>query len=95
MFELLLLAMVLGSVLAVHVGTRRFVRRRLRYVRFIDRPAGVGLLTGFGALLLALPLTAVLPAVGTGTAILLGAGVGSGAGFGARDTRVPAAGPAV
>lgn len=95
MLEVLLLLLVVGAVLAAHVGTRRFVRRRLRYVRFIDRPAGIGLAAGVATLLLALPVTALLPPVGAGTALLLGAGAGSGAVFGARDARVPKTGPAV
>ena len=87
MLEAILLAGVLVAVVGVHVGARRFVRRRLRYVRFVDRPGGVGLVAGLATLLLALPLAAALPAVGTGTALLVGLGVGSGAGLGARDTR--------
>lgn len=88
MFELIALA-VAGAVGVVgHIQARTFVGRRLRYTRIVERPA-LGLWTGVGATLLAAPVVAVLPIVGVGTAIALGAGVGTGVALGVRDTQGP------
>jgi hypothetical protein len=45
-------------------------------------------LAGIGAMLLALPIVAVLPVIGAGTAVVLGLGVGTGAAVGAKDVRL-------
>ena len=70
-----------------YVQTRRFVASRLRYVdaaqnRLLPFAAGIG------AMLLALPIVAVLPVIGAGTAVVLGLGVGSGVAVGAKDVRL-------
>lgn len=65
---------------------REFVRRRLRFVGAIHRPLAPAL-AALGAALATLPLVAVLPLVGAGTAILFGLGVGLGVAAGRRDIR--------
>lgn len=48
-----------------------------------------GILAGIGVSLLAAPVMGILPLLGTGTAMLLGAGVGTGVALGAREEMVP------
>ncbi len=64
--------------------TRRFVRRRLRYVDAVHsfRAPWVA---GTAATLLAAPVVAILPWIGAGTALLFGVGVGTGFAAGAKD----------
>jgi hypothetical protein len=68
------------------VITRRFVENRLRYVDAVQRPYAP-FLAGAGAMLLALPLVAVLPFVGIGSALLFGMAVFAGVSSGAREIR--------
>jgi ABC-type transport system involved in cytochrome c biogenesis permease subunit len=65
--------------------TRRFVRRRLRYVDAIHRMRAPWI-AGTAATLLAAPVAWALPVIGAGTALLFGIGVGTGFAAGARDT---------
>lgn len=85
MFELLIagVAGVYG-----HLRSRKFVGKRLRYTTIVEKPA-LGLWAGVGATLVAAPIVAVLPIVGAGTAILIGAGVGTGVALGVNDTKEP------
>ena len=71
-----------------HLQSRKFVGQRLRYTTIVEKPA-LGLWAGVGATLVAAPLVAVLPIVGVGTAIVIGAGVGTGVALGVNDTREP------
>jgi hypothetical protein len=71
-----------------HLQSRKFVGKRLRYTTIVEKPA-LGLWAGVGATLVAAPLVAVLPIVGAGTAILIGAGVGTGVALGVNDTKEP------
>jgi hypothetical protein len=71
-----------------HLQSRKFVGRRLRYTTIVEKPA-LGLWAGVGATLVAAPLVAVLPLVGVGTAIVIGAGVGTGVALGVKDTEEP------
>lgn len=71
-----------------HIKSRGFVGRRLRYTNIVEKPA-LGLWAGVGATVLAAPIVAVLPVVGAGTAIAIGAGVGTGVALGVRDTKEP------
>lgn len=71
-----------------HLKSRSFVGKRLRYTNIVETPA-LGLWAGVGATILAAPVVAVLPIVGAGTAIVIGAGVGTGVALGVRDTREP------
>jgi hypothetical protein len=54
----------------------------------VETPA-LGLWAGVGATIVAAPVVAVLPFVGAGTAIVIGAGVGTGVALGVRDTKEP------
>jgi hypothetical protein len=58
------------------VWTREFVRRRLRYVDAVRRPAAP-VVAGIAAAAVALPFAA-LPIITVGTAVALGVGVASG-----------------
>jgi hypothetical protein len=69
-----------------HLKSRKFVRRRLRFTSVVERP-GLGIMAGVAAAVVAAPLVAILPIVGTGTALLFGAGVGTGVSMGAREAR--------
>ena len=73
------------SVIA-YVQTRDFVRRRLRYVEYVQTPTAPWI-AGLGVALVALPIAAFLPLVGIGTAIVLGASVGTAVAHGVRDSR--------
>jgi len=88
MFELLALAIAGTAGIVGHIKSRHFVGRRLRYTRVVERPA-LGLWTGVGATILAAPVVALLPIVGVGTAIALGAGVGTGVALGVKDAHGP------
>jgi hypothetical protein len=70
------------------VFTRDFVRRRLRYVDAIRRPAAP-LIAGAIATAIALPVAA-LPIVTVGTAIAFGVGVAGGVASGRKDHALPA-----
>lgn len=71
---------------AGHLKSRDFVHKRLRYTTLVEKPA-LGLVAGVATALVAAPLVAVLPIVGAGTAIALGAGVGTGVTLGAARAR--------
>ncbi len=71
-----------------HIKSRRFVGQRLRYTKLVEKPA-LGLWAGVGAMVVAAPLVAVLPIVGAGTAIAIGAGVGTGVALGVKDSKEP------
>ena len=71
-----------------HLKSRQFVGRRLRYTSIVEKPA-LGLWAGVGATVLAAPFVAVLPIVGAGTAIVIGAAVGTGVALGVKDTEEP------
>jgi hypothetical protein len=64
------------------VMARRFVRRRLRYVDAVQRPA-VPLLAGLAATAVALPV-ALLPVVTVGAAVAFGVGVAGGVASGRK-----------
>jgi hypothetical protein len=83
-----LLSLAIATLLAVtvHGATRRFVRDRLRYVDAV-RKGMAPWLAGGAALLIAAPVMALLPIVGTGTAITVGLAVGMGVANGARDIK--------
>ena len=80
--------MIVAGTLGVagHLKSKNFVQKRLRYTSWIEKPA-LGLAAGVATTLVAAPLVAVLPVLGVGTAIALGAGVGTGVAVGARRAR--------
>ena len=83
-----LLSFLVSSVLAI-VGfaqARAFVTRRLRYVDAVHTKLAP-IVAGVGAALLALPLVAIIPFLGVGTALSFGISVGAGVLAGSRDVR--------
>ncbi len=83
-----LLSFLASTVLAIvgYSQARAFVTGRLRYVDAV--PSGFApLIAGAGAALLALPLVAVLPFIGAGTALSFGVSVGLGVAAGSREVR--------
>jgi len=85
-----LIATGIAGVSAVygHFKSRSFVGRRLRYTNLVEKPA-LGLWAGVAATVVAAPIVAVLPIVGAGTAIAIGAGVGTGVALGVKDAHEP------
>lgn len=71
-----------------HLKSRHFVGQRLRYTKIVDKPM-LGLWAGAGATVVAAPVVALLPLVGAGTAIAIGAGVGTGVALGVKDSKEP------
>lgn len=71
-----------------HIKSRHFVGQRLRYTSLVEKPA-LGLWAGVGAMLVAAPIVAILPIVGAGTAMAIGAGVGTGVALGVKDSKEP------
>ena len=84
-FELIGLIATGAVSIGGYLQSRHFVRR-LTYVDAIRKP-GAAVVAGAGAALVAMPVVALLPLVGGGTALLFGAGVGAGVAAGARDLR--------
>ena len=83
-----LLSFLASTVLAI-VGysvARAFVTGRLRYVDAVHT-AIAPIVAGLGAALVALPLVAILPFVGAGTALSFGVSVGFGVAAGSREIR--------
>jgi len=69
-----------------HIKSRKFVRRRLRYTSWVEKPY-LGIATGVAAAILAAPVVGILPLVGASTAMIFGAGVGTGVSMGAKEAR--------
>lgn len=86
MFGLIGLAVTVAAVAFGYLQTRAFVRRRLAYVDAVQR-GGAPVIAAVGAALLAMPVVALLPLVGGGTAVLFGVAVGAGVSSGVKDTR--------
>jgi hypothetical protein len=79
-----LATMVLATI--AYTQARSFVTRRLRYVDAVQS-AIAPIVAGLGAAVVALPIMALLPLVGVGTALSVGLGVGAGVAAGAREVR--------
>jgi hypothetical protein len=77
------LTLASGAAGAGFVGSKRFVRERLRYVDGVRKPSAA-FIAGGVATLAAAPVVALLPFVGGGTALLFGLAVGAGTRSGAR-----------
>jgi hypothetical protein len=88
MFELIALGIAGAAGIFGHIKSRHFVGRRLRYTNVVETP-GLGLWAGVGAAVLAAPVVALLPIVGAGTAVVIGAGVGTGVALGVKDSKDP------
>lgn len=83
-----LLSFLASTVLAI-VGfaqARAFVTRRLRYVDAVHTKLAP-IVAGVAAALIALPLVAIIPFLGLGTALSFGISVGAGVLAGSRDVR--------
>lgn len=88
MLELIPIAIAGAAGVFGHLKSRRFVRRRLRYTSWVDKPY-LGILTGVAAAVVAAPIVGFIPflGLGTGTALVFGAGVGTGVSMGAKEAR--------
>ena len=90
MFRFLAVLLWSGATLtAAAVGywqARKFVSNRLRYVDAAHGPAAP-VIAGVVAGVLAMPVVAILPVVGTFTAVLFGLSVGFGVSAGSREAR--------
>ena len=69
-----------------HIKSRHFVGQKLRYTSIVEKPM-LGVWVGVGATVLAAPVVAVIPIIGAGTAIAIGAGIGTGVALGVKDSR--------
>lgn len=65
-----------------HIKSRDFVKRRLRFTSFVDKP-GMGLAAGAVTTV----AVAALPVLGIPAGLIVGAGVGTGVAMGARDAK--------
>lgn len=86
MFWLIGLALSLAASLIGYSMAREFTQRRLRFVNGVHS-LKAPILAGLGALALAMPVTWLLPLIGTGTAVAFGISVGMGVTAGAREIR--------
>lgn len=84
----LVLSFAASIVLAIlaYAQARNFVTRRLRYVDAVQSRIAP-FVAGAAAAAIAIPLCALLPLVGVGTALTVGLAVGTGVAAGARDVR--------
>ncbi len=74
---------------ASHAKSKSFVRRRLRYTKYVNSPAKIGVAAGVITACAVAPVVAWLPLVGATTAVMLGLGVGTGVGVGAKQAKGP------
>ena len=72
---------------AGYLWTRDFVRRRLRFVTAVRKPAAP-IIAGLAAAAVAVPIAGLLPVVTTATGLLVGAGVAAGVANGRKDDTV-------
>jgi hypothetical protein len=86
MFELIALAAAGAAGGWGYLQSRRFVRRRMRFVDAVQKPSAA-MIAGTAAAAVALPVVALLPIVGAGTAVAFGVGIGAGVAHGARDVK--------
>ncbi len=80
------LVITAGASIFGYWQARKFTQNRLRYVDAVHK-AMAPILAGLGALLIALPVVAFVPLIGTGTALLFGGSVALGVKAGALDIR--------
>lgn len=73
-----------GTAIVGFIQARSFTRRRLRFVEAAQSPLAP-FVAGAAAALLAMPVVALLPVIGGGTALLFGASVGAGMVAGKQD----------
>jgi len=75
-----------GAAGAGYVGSKRFVKEKLRFVDQVQKPSAP-VIAGTVAGLAAIPVVALLPFVGAGTALVFGIAVGAGTRAGVRQIR--------
>ena len=75
-----------AGAVAGYIGSRDYVRRRLRYVDAAQSPIAP-VIAGTAAAIAAVPVVLLLPGVGALSAIAFGAAVGLGTRAGATDVR--------
>ena len=80
MFGLIATVIAGTAGVLVHMKSRYFVRKRLRYTSVVDKPM-LGVWVGIGTAIV------VAPIVGAGTAIAVGIGVGTGVAMGVKDSK--------
>ena len=88
MFGLIAIGVAGASGVFGHIKSRHFVGQKLRYTSIVEKPM-LGVWAGVGATVVAAPVVALLPVVGAGTAIAIGAGVGTGVALGVKDSKEP------
>lgn len=86
MLELITAAAAIAATGFGYTRSRRFVRERLRFVDAAHKRSAPWL-AGTAAAVVAVPLVAIVPLIGAGTALLFGAGVGTGVAHGSRDVQ--------
>lgn len=86
MLELIGLLMTGTAAVGGFAVTRRLVRDRLRFVDAAHTSKAPWIAAGLAAIAAA-PVVAVIPLVGTGTALLFGASVGYGVQKGRKESR--------
>lgn len=81
-----LIGFAASTALAVfaYARSRRFVSERLRYVDAVHHPAAP-VVAAIGAAAIAIPVVALLPIIGAGTALAFGVSVGLGVASGRAD----------
>jgi len=87
MLDLIATGVVAAAGLFGHVKARDFVRRRLRFTKFVKKPLRLGVGASLATLAVAAPAAALLPWVGAGAAVFLSVAVGAGTGLGACDVQ--------
>lgn len=88
MFGLIAAGIAGASGVIGHIKSRHFVGQRLRYTTIVEKPL-LGVWAGVGATVIAAPVVALLPVVGAGTAVAIGAGIGTGVALGVKDSKDP------
>lgn len=83
MLELIGLGLTVGAGLVGYVSTKDFTKRKLRFVDAAQAPSAP-VVAGLGAALITIPFW-LLPAVGVGTAVVVGAAVGLGMRSGQKE----------
>jgi hypothetical protein len=86
MFGILAIAASMAVTWFGYAAARAFVRQRLRFVD-AAQSGWAPILAGVGAALVASPIAAILPLIGSGTAIAFGLSVGWGVATAQRDIR--------
>jgi len=84
MFELIAIAATAVAGIAGYVTSKDFTRRKLRFVDAAHTPVAP-VVAGLVVAAVATPVAIVLPLVGVGTALVLGAGVALGVKSAQRD----------